>query len=87
MSAAMESILTGYDDPRLKVYFETCTDKAYVSHRREYRGIQGTCFAHNHYCRLIQIVVDQSTDAPLMSSAECLVLRAEVCFARMDSGG
>ncbi|WP_418325586.1 SusD/RagB family nutrient-binding outer membrane lipoprotein, partial [Segatella sp.] len=22
MSAAMESILTGYDDPRLKVYFE-----------------------------------------------------------------
>lgn len=35
MSAAMESILTGYDDPRLKVYFETCTDKAYAG---EYRG-------------------------------------------------
>lgn len=30
MSAAMESILTGYDDPRLKVYFEACTDKAYA---------------------------------------------------------
>ena len=65
MSAAMESILTGYDDPRLKVYFEACTDKAYAG---EYRGIrQGTCFAHNHYAGLSKLAVDQSTDAPLMT--------------------
>ena len=78
MSAAMESILTGYDDPRLKVYFETCTDKAYAG---EYRGIrQGTCFAHNHYAGLSKLSVDQSTDAPLMSSAEVWFLRAEAAL-------
>ena len=78
MSAAMESILTGYDDPRLKVYFETCTDKAYAG---EYRGIrQGTCFAHNHYAGLSKLSVDQSTDAPLMSSAEIWFLRAEAAL-------
>ena len=78
MSAAMESILTGYDDPRLKVYFETCTDKAYAG---EYRGIrQGTYFAHNHYAGLSKLSVDQSTDAPLMSSAEVWFLRAEAAL-------
>lgn len=78
MSAAMESILTGYDDPRLKVYFEVCTDKAYAG---EYRGIrQGTCFAHNHYAGLSKLAVDQSTDAPLMSSAEIWFLRAEAAL-------
>ena len=78
MSAAMESILTGYDDPRLKVYFEACTDKAYAG---EYRGIrQGTCFAHNHYAGLSKLAVDQSTDAPLMNSAEIWFLRAEAAL-------
>lgn len=54
MSAAMESILTGYDDPRLKVYFETCTDKAYAG---EYRGHpSGNLLCAQSLCRLIQIV-------------------------------
>ena len=62
MSAPMESILTGYNDPRLEVYFKPCTD---VEFKNEYRGIrQGTCFAHNHYAGLSKLSVTQSTDAP-----------------------
>ena len=46
MSANMESILVGYNDPRLGIYFELCTDETL---KGQYRGIrQGTCFAHSH---------------------------------------
>lgn len=75
LSASMESILTGFEDPRLKVYFEPCTSKSYAG---DYRGIrQGTCFAHSFYAELSKLSVNQSTDAPLMSSAEVWFLRAE----------
>lgn len=78
MGAAMESILTGFDDPRLKVYFEPCTDEEY---KGEYRGIrQGTCFAHNYYSGLSKLSVSQSTDAPLMTSSEIWFLRAEAAL-------
>ena len=54
MSANMESILVGYDDPRLGAYFEHCTDEAL---KGQYRGIrQGTCFAHSHYSGLSEAV-------------------------------
>lgn len=78
MSAAMESILKGYDDPRMKVFFNPCTDEKY---KGEYRGIrQGTCFAHSYYAGLSKLTVDQSTDALLMSSAEIWFLRAEAAL-------
>lgn len=78
MSAAMESILKGFEDPRLKVYFESCTDEKY---KGEYRGIrQGTCFAHNHYAGLSKLSCNQSTDAPLMTPAEIWFLRAEAAL-------
>lgn len=32
MSASMESILTGYDDPRIAVYFAPCTDEQFKTH-------------------------------------------------------
>lgn len=32
MSASMESILTGYDDPRIAVYFAPCTDEQFKIH-------------------------------------------------------
>lgn len=78
MGAAMESILTGYDDPRLEVYFKPCTDEA---HKGEYRGIrQGTCFSHNYYAGMSKLSVDQNTHAPLMTSAEIWFLRAEAAL-------
>lgn len=78
MSAAMESILKGFEDPRLKVYFESCTDEKY---KGEYHGIrQGTCFAHNHYAGLSKLSCNQNTDAPLMTPAEIWFLRAEAAL-------
>lgn len=68
MSASMESILTGYDDPRIAVYFAPCTDEQF---KNTYRGIrQGTCFSHSHYAGLSKLTVTQTTDAPLMTSSE-----------------
>ena len=79
MSANMESILVGYDDPRLGAYFEHCTDEAL---KGQYRGIrQGTCFAHSHYSGLSKLFVLQSTDAPLMTASEVWFLRAEALCA------
>lgn len=78
MSAPMESILTGYKDPRLKAYFAPCTDAAL---NKGYHGIrQGTCFAHNHYAGLSKLSVTQSTDAPLMTASEIWFLRAEAAL-------
>ena len=82
MSANMESILVGYDDPRLGAYFEHCTDEAL---KGQYRGIrQGTCFAHSHYSGLSKLFVLQSTDAPLMT-AEDIPAVAQIekeCFSQ-----
>lgn len=78
MSAPMESILNGYEDPRRKVYFETCTDESYLG---QYRGIrQGTCFAHNYYASLSKLKINQYTDAVLMTPAEVWFLRAEAAL-------
>lgn len=78
MSAPMESILNGYDDPRRAVYFEPCTDK---QHSGEYRGIrQGTCFSHTYYTSLSKLNIDQKTDAILMTPAEVWFLRAEAAL-------
>lgn len=78
MSAPMESILNGYDDPRREVYFAACRSDA---HKGEYRGIrQGTCFAHNFYNTLSKLKVTQLTDAVLMTAAEVWYLRAEAAL-------
>lgn len=78
MSAAMESILNGYEDPRLSVYFEPCTAPQY---RGQYRGIrQGTCFSHTYYNSLSKLRIDQKTEAVLMSPAEVWFLRAEAAL-------
>lgn len=78
MSASMESILNGYDDPRLSVYFEPCTHEQYHG---QYRGIrQGTCFSHTYYTSLSKLNIDQKTDAILMTPAEVWFLRAEAAL-------
>lgn len=92
MNASMESILKGYNDPRLAMYFEPCIsdvqlkdkdgqDSLLVHCKGEYRGIrQGTCFAHNMYMALSKAAVSQSTNAVLMTPAEVWFLRAEAAL-------
>ena len=78
MSASMESIMNGYDDPRRKSYFTHCSADEL---KQEYRGIrQGTCFAHNRYNVLSKLTVIQATDAVLMTAAEVWFLRAEAAL-------
>lgn len=78
MSAPMQSILNGYNDPRRSVYFEPCTNESYQG---QYRGIrQGTCFSHTYYHSLSKLHIDQTTDAPLMTAAEVWFLRAEAAL-------
>lgn len=78
MSASMESVMNGYEDPRREIYFTACTGDAY---KGQYRGIrQGTCFSHNYYNTLSKINVDEQTDAVLMTAAEVWLLRAEAAL-------
>lgn len=50
----MESILVGYDDPRLGAYFEHCTDEAL---KGQYRGIRPRdMFAHELLFRIVEAV-------------------------------
>lgn len=92
MNASMESILVGYDDPRLGRFFEPCLDdvalqdrfgkdSAVLGIKGEYHGIrQGTCFSHNLYAALSRLTINQTTDAVLMSAAEVWFLRAEAAL-------
>lgn len=78
MSANMESILVGYNDPRLSKYFEAATGEGYNG---EFRGIrQGTGFNHTEYYYHSRLTIDQQTDAVLMTAAEVWFLRAEVAL-------
>lgn len=78
MSAVMESILGGYEDPRMKIYFDPCVDPLY---KGQYRGIrQGTNFSHTSYMSLSKLNIDQSTDAVLLTAAEVWFLRAEAAL-------
>ena len=63
MSAAMESILTGYDDPRLKVYFETLYRQSVC--RRSTAHPSGNLLCAQSLCRLIQIVRRSEYGCPI----------------------
>lgn len=78
LNANMESILTGYDDPRLPLYFEPATGDGYAG---QYRGIrQGTGFNHTKYSRHAASTIAQTTHAVLMTPAEVWFLRAEAAL-------
>lgn len=85
MNANMESILCGYEDPRLKRYFEPCTadviwpaTSQVIPLKGRYKGIrQGTCFSHTLYFTHSKIYVNTHTEPILMTAAEVWFLRAE----------
>lgn len=92
MNASMESILNGFDDPRLEAFFEPCSDDVLLQDRDgrdsvrvplkgQYRGIrQGTMFAHTLYSALSKIYVNVQTKPILMTAAEVWFLRAEAAL-------
>lgn len=86
MNANMESILVGYNDPRLQVFFEPCKadiilGKDTVRLKNKYKGIrQGTMFAHTLYSGHSTVTINQSTPAILMTAAEMWFLRAEAAL-------
>lgn len=78
MNANMESILKGYNDPRISRYFNTATGEGYNG---EYRGIrQGTGFNNTKYLYHSSLTVKQTTNAVLMTPAEVWFLRAEAAL-------
>lgn len=78
MNANMESILKGYNDPRLKKYFLPATNPSIAG---EYRGIrQGTGFNHRRYRQHSKSTISQISDAVLMTAAEVWFLRAEAAL-------
>ncbi|MDR1200391.1 MAG: SusD/RagB family nutrient-binding outer membrane lipoprotein, partial [Tannerellaceae bacterium] len=80
MNANMESILTGYADPRLSKYFQPATGEGYAG---EYRGIrQGTGFNHTRYINHSGLTIKQSDNATLMTASEVWFLRAEAALRK-----
>ncbi len=78
MNANMESVLTGYEDPRLSHYFEYAEDEKY---KGTYKGIrQGTGFNHQKYKNHSKSTISQSSNAVLMTAAEVWFLRAEAAL-------
>lgn len=83
LNANMESILGGYQDPRLPFYFEPATGPGYAG---EYRGIrQGTGFNHTRYSEHSKSTITQTTRAVLMTPAEVWFLRAEAALRGWSS--
>ena len=90
LNASMESVLTGYGDPRLPKFFKPCgsdvviagdAGEGTVALKGQYHGIrQGTGFSHNYYAAFSRLTVDTDTDAVLMTAAE--VCRSGI--ARLD---
>lgn len=86
MNASIESILTGYKDPRLGSYFEPCredivVDGVTIPLKGEYRGIrQGSAFTHLYFANYSKIYVNQLTEPLLMTAAEVWFLRAEAAL-------
>ena len=91
MNASMESILSGYGDPRIGKFFEPCRDNLViagesggaetVSLKGQYHGIrQGTAFSHNYYAAFSRLTIEPATDAILMTAAEVWFLRAEAAL-------
>ncbi|MFH7012843.1 RagB/SusD family nutrient uptake outer membrane protein [Flavobacterium sp. FlaQc-52] len=85
MSADMESILKGYNDPRLPVYFDTSTEFP-----GQYKGIRtGIAMAsksdHENFSRVGSVI--KTKEITLMTTAEAYFLRAEGALRGWNMGG
>ena len=101
MNASLESFLKGYNDPRLKSYFNPAQDgrdkdgninkevagvKQLSSIEDEYKGVrQGTGVADNRYSTHSQTTITTASKIIVMSAAEVWFLRAEAAL-RYNTG-
>ncbi|OKZ05040.1 MAG: hypothetical protein BHV65_00345 [Alistipes sp. 58_9_plus] len=91
MNASMESVLTGFGDPRIAKFFEPCAEDLVIANdggesvsvplKGQYHGVrQGTAFSHNYYAAFSRLTVEPTTEVVLMSAAEVWFLRAEAAL-------
>ena len=101
MNASLESFLKGYNDPRLKSYFNPAQDgrdkdgninrevagvKQLSSIEDEYKGVrQGTGVADNRYSTHSQTAITTGSKIIVMSAAEVWFLRAEAALRGFTS--
>ena len=89
MNANMESLLVGYEDPRMEKYFDKATGSdatSLIDYKGTYKGIrQGTGFSHKNYNGHSKSTITQQTDAVLMTPAEVWFLRAEAALRGWSS--
>ena len=101
MNASLESFLKGYNDPRLKSYFNAAQDgrdkegniikevagvKQLNSIEGEYKGVrQGTGVADNRYSTHSQTAITTGSKIIVMSAAEVWFLRAEAALRNYTS--
>ncbi len=89
MGAPIESIMNGYNDPRLSKYFKPVSDQLLIDQGYNYKGIRqgieiedkGTYVNHS------QLNISVQSPAILMTSAEVNFLLAEAALRGWDVGG
>ncbi len=92
MNASMESILNGYQDPRMRLFFRPCPEDLILKDKNNndsitiplkglYKGVrQGTVHSHTLYASHSKVYVTQATPPILMTAAEVWFLRAEAAL-------
>jgi hypothetical protein len=88
MSATMESVLKGYKDPRMAVYFAPCED---ATANGEYKGIrQGIDIQSKstyEYYSPVGTMYQTSKELQIMTAAEIYFIRAEGVLKGWEMGG
>lgn len=89
MGASIESIMQGYEDPRLAKYFVPAADANAAAAGFEFKGIrQGIALSDaTTYRSHSKILVESSTPAILLTAAEVYFLRAEGALNGWNMGG
>lgn len=90
LNANMESLLVGYQDPRLEKYFSKAAGAkeatGVIPYEGTYKGIrQGTGFSHKNYIGHSKSTISQKSNAVLMTAAEVWFLRAEAALRGWSS--
>lgn len=85
MGASMQSILTGYNDPRVAVWFKPAT---LVGHTSEFLGIRsGINVTRASYQPFSELNVTDQTPMPWMQASEVYFLKAEGALRGWAVGG
>lgn len=85
MGASMQSILTGYNDPRIAVWFKTAT---LTGHTSEFLGIRtGINVTRALYQPFSELNVTDQTPMPWMQASEIYFLKAEGAIRGWNVGG